>query len=500
MHRNRSSRRTRILGALLGVSVLVLAACSSDDEPSGGTDDEVTTTVGDGSTTTVGDIGPIESLDDLEGLDGAALRAAQAELVAGIAADPFTCEAAPADAALEASDTGVSADAIKVGFIEADLEAILPLGLAVDLGDEGGNFEAIMELINECGGINGRTIDVTVYNYNVADVNEGRQRCTEATEEDENFVVVTRVFIQDLPLCITETNETPLIINSSGTDEFYDRSAGRLITVNASEARIAEHALEVFTAEGIISEASVVGLVWADVVDQTVLIDNTLRDGLAATGATVVEAQIEQANPLACSGFSTAVQKLVDAQADTVLAIVGGPCYGDFVIEAANQGFFPQYLTIDKSGMTSNVGTSKMPQAGDAFEGAYGVTLTPGELGVLDQPEVPYEWDRRCNEILAELTGNQLEFPSDPYAASNGPCTSAYILIEALKAAGPDLTRDGFLAALPEIGPVPASGDIVMSGFANGLTEGPADVAYLIQWSLDCECWATVSDPKRVGG
>lgn len=486
-----------------GVVAMVLgAACGSDSNE--GDDATTTTTAGtSGSTggttaTTSGGGGPV-SVADLAGLDGAELRAAQAQIVAAIAEDPFTCQEAPAGAELGESDTGVTADAIKIGFIEADLEAILPLGLAVDLGDEGANFSAIADIINDCGGINGRRLEVKVYEYNVADTNEGRQRCTEATEQDGNFVVVSRVFIQDLPLCITETNETPLIINFSGTDEFYERSEGRMITINASEARIAEVALKVYLDEGIITPESVVGLVWGDVVDQNILVDNTLRDALGEVAAKVVETPVEQPTPLACSGHTTAVQKMVSEGVDVVLGLFGGPCYGDFVIEAANQGFFPQYLTIDKGGMTSDVGTSKMPQAGDAFEGAYGVTMTPGELAVKDQAEVPYAWDRRCNEILAEQTGNELEFPSDPFAAANGPCTSAYLLIEALKLAGSDLTHESFLAAIGKVEVVPASGDIAFTGYGKGLPEGPDDVAYLIQWSLECECWATVSDPKRIG-
>jgi ABC-type branched-subunit amino acid transport system substrate-binding protein len=482
------------------VAMVLGAACGSDSGEGDGTTTTTTDTSGSSndSTATTGGGGSV-SVADLANLDGAELRAAQAEIVAAIAENPYTCQEAPEGAELGDSDTGVTADSIKVGFIEADLEAILPLGLAVDLGDEGGNFSAIADLINECGGINGRTLDVTVYEYQVADVNEGRQRCTEATEQDGNFVVVTRVFIQDLPLCITETNETPLIINFSGTDEFYERSEGRMVTINASEARIAEAAVKVYVDEGIITPDSVVGLVWGDVVDQNILVENTLRDALGSAAAKVVETPVEQPTPLACSGHTTAVQKMVSEDVDVVLGLFGGPCYGDFVIEAANQGFFPQYLTIDKGGMTSDVGTSKMPQAGDAFEGAYGVTMTPGELGVKDQAEVPYAWDRRCNEILAERTGNELEFPTDPYAAANGPCTSAYLLIEALKLAGTDLTHESFLDAIGKVEVVPASGDIAFTGYGKGLPEGPDDVAYLIQWSLDCECWATVSDPKRLG-
>jgi len=468
-------------------------AGESDGSDSDGSDSDGSDT--DGGDTD-GSAGGDVDVSMLAGLEGEELLEAQRAVIDQLAGTAFTCEdgdgGTPSDTA-----TGVTADTIKIGVIIADLELIIPLGLSVDLGDLMGEAEAVAAHINDCGGINGRMLEITEYGYPVADPDAARAACADATEQDGNFIVMSWVLVQDTPLCVTETNETLLVASFGGSREFYDRSDGRYISPFLPEDFAALGAIETFAENGVITADSTVGLLWGDVVDQNVLVPD-MREALEATGATVVDGTLQHPNPLSCAGHPEIVQSFADAGVDTVIAPLGGPCYGDFAIEGAANAFFPQYLTIAKSGMTSDVGTSKMDQASDAFDGALGVNDSPGLNAVKDLDESPYAWDKVCHEIYAE-GGVEYSFSdSDPYGAGVTWCASLFIIVEALQAAGTDLTQESFIEGTQTIEAVPGGADTVFTGLPEGNSHASNGVFYTQTWDLDCTCWATVDPPFRV--
>ena len=140
-----------------------------------------------------------------------------------------------------------------------------------------------------------------------------------------------------------------------------------------------------------------------------------------------------------------------------------------------------------------------MPEAGDGFEGAVGVTESPGLNGVTDGAESPYAFDARCHEAIQAGGGPTYTFDqTDPYGAAVSWCSNIYIMVEALQAAGSDLTEESYLEAVQAIEAVPGPGGNVFTGLPSGRDHAATDLFFSQSWELGCACWNQVAGPTQV--
>ena len=91
-----------------------------------------------------------------------------------------------------------------MSFIGADFAALAEAGLAPDLGDMTVTIPALVDDINENGGIGGRQINLTVdLVHGTAGPDVGQAACIKATEEDDAAVVfVSPAISRDIARCI----------------------------------------------------------------------------------------------------------------------------------------------------------------------------------------------------------------------------------------------------------------------------------------------------------
>ena len=141
--------RVGLLTFVLALSVIGLGACGGDDDS-----DQP-------------DAAPDAGTEAPE--DTRRRKTAAPEVTADPASSPFTSTTAfcTEDTAthegLEASAPGVTADSISVVAIQAPLSpGDSPQGYRFNLGDPVDMLKVFAEMVNECGGINGRDIDLTV--------------------------------------------------------------------------------------------------------------------------------------------------------------------------------------------------------------------------------------------------------------------------------------------------------------------------------------------------
>ena len=96
---------------------------------------------------------------------------------------------------LKATGTGVTADKISVVAIEPAFQpGQSPQGFRFNLGDEVDMLKTFAEMINQCGGINGRQIDLNVIQAQGAGdqattLANVEADCIKATEDDKAFIV-----------------------------------------------------------------------------------------------------------------------------------------------------------------------------------------------------------------------------------------------------------------------------------------------------------------------
>jgi hypothetical protein len=136
---------------------------------------------------------------------------------------------------------GLTDKTIKVGFAAIDYEAIKKQ-YGVDLGN-GGNpmpdevIPALVKAVNDSGGINGRTLEVSVRKFLPVGSDSSEQSCRQLAEDDKVFAVVG-TYLADNALCVTETHKIPYFSGWGLNAERQSRSnAPYVITGNTDEQR-----------------------------------------------------------------------------------------------------------------------------------------------------------------------------------------------------------------------------------------------------------------------
>lgn len=501
-----------LLVAILAVFALIAAGCGGDDsdavDPNGEGDaiepaepdepepDDATTDdePGDGDTTdgdtAGGDAEPTEPTGPV--FTDPDLDARLAEATDAIIATMFDCTTEPAEG-LGATERGVTADTISIAFLENDWTTLVALNTAVELGPEGDHFRAFMDEINECGGIHGRQIEVNVYRFDPINFPQQDAACIEATVEDENLLVVARILTRESPLCIVEQNETPLITSSQFPREFYDRADGRLFGVDPTGDELLALVARDLVATEVIGPDTVLGIISPDSPSETFAVRDGLIPALDELGIAYAE-QVIPSTGLACEGYSNAVARFQEAGVTHVMPTLGPTCYPPFVLEATALGWFPQYIATPFGGMTSNTSTQRLVDAGDAFDGAVGVHTLPGEA-FYGGPAAPFE--QACNDITNEALGYDYVYGDTIFGAITVWCTIALALQQALETAGPELTRESFLAAMETVSDIPLR--------RGGLGSFGPDKRTLVEnvvwgqtWRSDCGCWREPNGPREV--
>ena len=135
---------------------------------------------------------------------------------------------------LKASAPGVTADKISVVAINAALQpGQSPQGFRFNLGDEVDMLKTFAEMINQCGGINGRLIDLNVIQAQGAGdqattLANAQADCIKATEDYKAFIVIAWAAF-GAPPCITDDHKTLLLSGLATQAEYLKTAQGRNI-------------------------------------------------------------------------------------------------------------------------------------------------------------------------------------------------------------------------------------------------------------------------------
>jgi hypothetical protein len=171
-----------------------------------------------------------------------AAGAAGSPVTADPASSPFTSKTAfcTKDTAkhtgLKASAPGVTADSISVVAIQAPLSpGDSPQGYRYNLGDPVDMLKVFAKTVNECGGINGRDIDLTVVQQEGGAADQAttaahaQAACIEATEDNKPFIVLSWTGMFAASQCITDEHKTLMMSGITATNDYLKTAQGRHI-------------------------------------------------------------------------------------------------------------------------------------------------------------------------------------------------------------------------------------------------------------------------------
>lgn len=411
----------RRLLASLAIAGLVFAACAKDDKTAETTVKPADTSAGEETTTTVGEL-----------------------------TDSFR---------------GVTAESVKLGFAIIDYECIAPF-VDNNHGDQDAALDAMVDYVNDNGGILGRTIEPVKRVYCPIDPtapNGSIAACTAFTEDDEVFAVLG-VFIDfsgEAQLCLSRDHETVHIGHELEQRWIDEAVPGLMMTPDITAEKRTEVLINLLEAEGTLD-----GLKVAVLTDQ----DTEARAEEAAAGLEAIGLEIG----------STAVLTIVDedtTQAQTqldsfiekwkgedigALFVAGGRAGDDQFVTKIKEAFPDLVLLFDMPSAAIGAGQDAKKAGLDPnpFQGA----LSAEGLTGSERWAAKNETLQMCVDIYEDATGETLLGPDEvevvdekrveQYVAVTDFCGEIWMFKQIAEAAGANLTNDSWIAAANAFGAI----------------------------------------------
>jgi ABC-type branched-subunit amino acid transport system substrate-binding protein len=143
----------------------------------------------------------------------AATAAIAALITTGCTAEPVNQTTSPTAAPFAppapAISPGVTDDTIKIGITYPDLESVRQY-VNIDQGDYEAAYNALIDKINNAGGIQGRKIVPVYGKIDLISPTAAQETCVKLTQDESVFAVVGN-FNADEPLCYVQTHRTAVI-------------------------------------------------------------------------------------------------------------------------------------------------------------------------------------------------------------------------------------------------------------------------------------------------
>ena len=200
MKKLRHSALLRLLVALFSFALITSACVSTEDE------DADTTNTTDGADT---------ATDDSSGDDtSAATEDDSSDDDTAAAEDDSSDDAAEEPVELTASWRGVTEDTIYVGASMLDFALLQELGFSPSgWGDQAGIWDALIDDLNDRGGINGRMVDIISEFYSPLDAADAERVCAVLHQDNETFANLGGFVgpAGSADPCVTGTNNTVMV-------------------------------------------------------------------------------------------------------------------------------------------------------------------------------------------------------------------------------------------------------------------------------------------------
>jgi hypothetical protein len=444
------------------------------------------------STTALGASGPrVAATGSVE--DGsagtAAVDPATGQPVAGGAAEAV---AGPADDAGVAGGgeaaagpvVGVTDTEIKIGVGIVDVGQAQQLGATFDLGDQKARWEALMQGVNDAGGIYGRKIVADYRTIEVvnAPVETAQAACVAWVEDVGVFAAfVNSQLAAAAMVCLTGPGHT-LTFTSDGFEEAYYGS-NLLFTTYASENKlIRDHALYLESRGKLASKT--IGILTGEGAER-MAVDNTLLPLLHQMGYEVARIESIPSTTAATQRIPVAVSNFKAAGVDFIIMASNIILAGPFAQSAERSNYRPEFAISDFNRQINDQMAQYYP---DSFDGTVALSVSRFPEYREGAPFAPA--DQRCLDRVHPVDPKVLPPTASAFEVAMFECAMFDMFVAAATAAGPDLSQASFLAAADQLGPIQVAGSL--DGTIGPGKHHANDQEREVAWRLSCKCWRLV--------
>jgi hypothetical protein len=391
------------------------------------------------------------------------------------------------------STRGVTATTINVAFPVANLDSLASTyGFAGDLEytEQAKAINLFVKQINESGGINGRTINPIITNYNPASDASMQALCENWTQGNPPiFAVLDGVgtFTGPNELCVTQQGHTPMLSQWTTVSTFTRAGSPYLWWTGPDDAAVLQALVTWGKGQGSIGGKAKLGVVVGDRASDQEALHNYLLPDLKRVGVTpVVETIPAQTSEGAgtSSDSTLVVEKLHAAGVMSVIPLIPFNAYLPVLEALTQQQYFPKLLLSDyENSILSSLGLIPVPFA-KALNGQEGVTTQT--LGGVDdpRPESQGGYDpgvRTCwtvwHKAYPEIPKGNMNDDIEEQGPVQGWCQEIHLFAQAAKAAGKNLSRRTFVTAMSQVKNFPG-------GYSPVLSYGPTKFSGPTQYQV----------------
>ncbi len=389
---------------------------------------------------------------------------------------------------------GVSDTSIKIGVEYMFFTEEIKKSLRSWHGDYRAMFEAVIDQVNQEGGVHGRTLDPVFYQIDLGVDGVDDAACTALTEDTEVFVVLGYFSSGDQAMCFLDTHETA-VVGGSQNDELRAQAKAPWFTAETQGGDAEGDALRALIAGGVLN--GTVGVIGTS--GDVSYYESTSRPMLDEAGIDIVsEAFVEIG-----TGDTAADQAAVST------ALEGAKAAGVEIILFVGPG-------VSTTGLDELVKTDWRPAIrftsrgsigmfdGDAtrdrsiLEGAYSAGAFDHADVYLEMTDEPTVWcvdALRSHGIeLAEREGWTFESGlGKTWTAAQAVCTQVQLLMALLEKAGPNLDYGTFQHAGETLGEVYLFGDPNPYFYGPGSSVDGDPTLSLYEWDPATNRWV-ISD------
>ncbi|HVA02882.1 MAG TPA: ABC transporter substrate-binding protein [Acidimicrobiales bacterium] len=380
------------------------------------------------------------------------------------------------------SSAGVTAHSIRVVFPVSNLSSLASnFGFAGDIeySEQNKAIKLFVKLINDAGGIHGRTIDASIVNFDPTNESQMRAWCKDWTDGSAPaFAVLDGVgtWTGDNQLCITQEGHTPLLSQWTTVSNWTRQGAPYLWWTGPDDAAILQATVAWGVSAGLLGAQVKVGVVAGNRASDEVALNQYLLPDLRRAGITPVVKTIASDPSDTASTDAQApliVQQLRSDGVTSVIPLIPFNVFFPVLAAETQQQYFPKLLLSDyEESIESALGLLPFPYE-KALDGQEG--LTTETLGGIDdtRPEADGGYDpgvRSCftawHKAYPQIPKGNQNYYLEEQGPVQGWCQEIRLFAAAATAAGQHLDRRTFDAAMAKISNFPG-------GYSPILTYGP---------------------------
>ena len=351
---------------------------------------------------------------------------------------------------------GVTEDSIRIGVVYPDLEAIKDI-IDLDYGDYEATYQALIDDINDNGGINGRTLDPVFVAVNPIDPASAEAACTQLTEEDEVFVTIG-LFVEDSMLCHVEAHESAVIGGNMTPERLAKAKAPWFTTEPSSDLQT--DAIREFDEAELFDEPFAL---FANDNDEAIVRDQ-VEPALEGFGLVPVDVEVLDANETDVAASTRATIEIAErfeaAGATKVLVIGQGSVSLGLALE--QMSYRPQLLFAGGLEVISSFINDAAGHDLSVLSGSVAGDLYGGKVNQFREPNmqlcVAGPLKAHGIDIAEPVDGPVPSGTPDPFTSALTACKHMALLEGLLSTAPEALGYDTFRAAADEMGDLPMPG------------------------------------------